>query len=162
MSILIRKLQLEWPAWLAVAFVALLPVHRLSEAPLLVFAVLTPFLWRSPDHAARTREVAAFILPLFACFWIPMLLSSVDSYLPQKSWVQSIAALRFPLAAIGMAVLLANDSLRWKVLKWSACILLFWAVDGFVQLLPFVIPVMVIFTVWAIAKRLTGTKKSAR
>ncbi len=35
-------------------------------------------------------------------------------------------------------------------------------IDGFTTLLPFVIPVMVIFTVWAFAKRLTGAKKSAR
>lgn len=135
MTILIRKLQAEWPAWLAIAFVALLPVRRWSEAPLLAFAVMMPFLWRSPRHAARTREAAAFILPLFACFWLPMLLSSIDSYLPGKSWTQSIAAVRFPLAAISMAVLLYRDSLRWKVLKWSAFILLFWALDGFVQLL---------------------------
>lgn len=35
-------------------------------------------------------------------------------------------------------------------------------VDGFTALLPFAIPVMVIFTVWAIAKRLVGAKKTAR
>jgi hypothetical protein len=135
MSILVRKLQAEWPAWLTIAYVALLPVRRLSEVPMLAFAVMMPFLFRSPQHAARSRAVAAFIVPLFLCFWVPMLLSSIDSYLPQKSWVQSIAALRFPMAAISLAVLLHSDSLRWKVLKWSACILLFWAIDGFVQLL---------------------------
>lgn len=35
-------------------------------------------------------------------------------------------------------------------------------VDGFVTLLPFAIPVLVIFTVWAFAKRLVGAKKGAR
>lgn len=35
-------------------------------------------------------------------------------------------------------------------------------VSGFVSLLPFAIPVLIIFTVWGIAKRLTGVKKSAR
>lgn len=35
-------------------------------------------------------------------------------------------------------------------------------VDGFVTLLPLAIPVLVIFTVWAFAKRLVGAKKGAR
>lgn len=135
MMILVRKLQAEWPAWLAIAFVALLPVRRLSEIPLLAFALMAPWLWRSPTHSARFREVAGFVLPLFACAWLPMLLSSVDSYLPQKSWLQSLASVRYALAAISLGVLLHSDSLRWRVLNWSALILLFWAVDGFIQLL---------------------------
>lgn len=35
-------------------------------------------------------------------------------------------------------------------------------VDGFITLLPFAVPVLVIFTVWGIAKRVTGVKKTAR
>ncbi len=134
MKLLIRKLQSEWPAWLAISFVALLPVRRMAELPLVTFAVAMPFLLRSPAHRQRTLLVMRFILPLFLCFWVPMLVSALDSYDPQKSWVQSLAALRFPMAAISMAVLLHARSLRWKALGWSAGILLFWAADGFIQL----------------------------
>lgn len=35
-------------------------------------------------------------------------------------------------------------------------------VTGFIGLLPFAVPVLIIFTVWGIAKRLTGVKKTAR
>jgi len=134
MKILIRKFQAEWPAWLAISFVALLPVRRLAEVPLLTFAVAMPFLLHSATHRARTLEVARFVLPLFLCFWLPMLLSSLDSYDAQKSWIHTLAAIRFPMAAIGLGVLLHTPSLRWKALGWSAGILVFWAVDGFVQL----------------------------
>jgi O-antigen ligase len=48
--------------------------------------------------------------------------------------MQSLAALRFPAAALSMAALLHTPSARWKVLRWSSYLLVFWAVDGFIQL----------------------------
>ena len=74
------------------------------------------------------------MVPLFLCYWIPMVLSSVDSMDPQKSWLQSFAALRYLAAALAMSVLLSSPSNRERVLRWTAWLLLFWAVDGFVQL----------------------------
>ena len=133
MKVLIRKFQAEWPAWTAIAFFALLPFNR-SEIPLLVFAIAMPFLWRSPVHRERTRRVFFMLLPLFLCFWIPMVLSSFDSFDPGKSWSQSAANLRLLMAATSIGVLLHQRSLRDLVLMVVALILLFWAVDGFVQL----------------------------
>lgn len=135
MKLLLRRLTTEWPSWAAVAFIALLPFGRLSEVPLSLFAVSLPFVARSPDRRAVLRRAAALVLPLFACFWLPMLASSPDSVLPAKSWWHTAAALRFPAAALSMAVLLHAPSARWRVLRWTAYLLLFWAVDGFVQLL---------------------------
>jgi O-antigen ligase len=135
MKLLVRRLQLEWPSWLAVAFIALLPFGRLAEIPLSLFALALPFLLRDAAHRARLRQVAPFLVVLFLCFWLPMVLSSIDSMAPRKSWSQTLAALRFLAAACSMAVLLAPASARWRVLRWTAFLLLFWAIDGFVQLL---------------------------
>ncbi|MEJ2533966.1 MAG: O-antigen ligase family protein [Gammaproteobacteria bacterium] len=135
MKILLRKIESEWPAWTAIAFVALLPVRRLSELPLVVFALALPFLARSRRHRERVRAVAVWVTPLFLAYWLPMLLSSFDSYDPGKSWGQTLAAIRFPMAAISVAVLLHPRSLRWKFLLWSSLILVFWAADGFIQLI---------------------------
>lgn len=135
MKLLARRLQMEWPSWLAVAFIALLPFGRLAEIPLSLFALALPFVLRSAAHRVRLRVVLPFLLVLFLCFWIPMILSSIDSMAPQKSWSQSLAALRFLAAACSMAVLLSTPSARWRVLRWTAFLLLFWAIDGFVQLL---------------------------
>jgi O-antigen ligase len=134
-KVLIRKLQAEWPAWLAISYFALLPVRRLAEAPLLVFALAMPFLFRSEVHGARAKKVLTWVVPLFLCFWLPMLLSCFDSFDPERSWGRTLAAIRFPMAAVSIAVLLHSRSLRWKTLMWAALILVFWAVDGFVQLL---------------------------
>lgn len=135
MSLVWRRLKLEWPAWLAVSFVVLLPVRRAAELPLSIFAVSLPFLLRNPVHRERCRELAPLMLALFACFWLPMVASSFDSYLPGKSWTQTLAAIRFPMAALSLAILLNTASLRWLVLRWISFVLLFWAADGFVQLL---------------------------
>jgi O-antigen ligase len=63
-----------------------------------------------------------------------MLLSSFDSYLPEKSWTTSLAAIRYLFAALSIGVLLYTPSLRWLVLRWTSILLIFWAIDGFVQL----------------------------
>ena len=134
MNIFIRRLQTDWASWLTVAFIALLPFGRLSEIPLSVFAIALAFLARSADQRKMIRSGACFVLPLFLCYWVPMMLSSFDSMDPQKSWLQSFAALRYLAAALAMSVLLSSPSSRERVLRWTAWLLLFWALDGFVQL----------------------------
>jgi len=134
MRILLRRLQHEWPAWLAVSFFALLPVRRLAEVPLSLFALALPFLLRRPEYRERVRVLLPLVGVLFACFWLPMLLSSFDSFVPEKSWSTSLAALRYLAAALSIGVLLYTASLRWLVLRWTTYLLLFWAVDGFIQL----------------------------
>lgn len=135
MMLIIHRLRAEWPCWAAVLFVACLPFGRWSELPLSLFAVALPFLWPASHHRQIIRKAAAWLIPLFLCFWLPMLISSFDSLSPQKSWIQTLAALRFPAAALTMAVLLHPPSARFRVLRWTACLLVFWALDGFVQLL---------------------------
>ncbi len=134
MRILLRRLQHEWPAWLAVSFFALLPVRRLAEVPLSLFALALPFLLRRAEYRERVRVLLPLVGVLFACFWLPMLLSSFDSFVPEKSWSTSLAALRYLAAALSIGALLYTASLRWLVLRWTTYLLLFWAVDGFIQL----------------------------
>ena len=134
MKIFLRQAQTEWPAWLAFSFFALLPFRRLAEIPLSVFALSLLFLLRSDVYRQRIRSFMPLLLPLFLCFWLPMVLSSFDSYDPNKSWQTSLSAVRFFMAAMSIAALLHSASLRWKVLRWNAYLLIFWAIDGYVQL----------------------------
>ena len=134
MKLLWRRLQVEWSSWLVVLFIALLPFGRWSEVPLSLFALSLPWLWRNAQHRETIRRVFPFVLLLFLCFWLPMVISSFDSFMPKKSWVQSFAALRFFAAALAIAALLHAPSARWRVLRWTAYLLVFWAIDGFIQL----------------------------
>jgi O-antigen ligase len=135
MKILLKRLQADWPSWMAVSFFALLPFGRLAEIPLSVFALSLPFLARSEQNRKRIKQIAIIVIPIFLCFWLPLIASSFDSYMPQKSWTSSLAALRFLAAVLSMAVLLRTDSARWQVVRWTSFILVFWALDGFVQLI---------------------------
>ena len=125
----------EWPSWAALLFIACLPFGRWSEVPLSLFAISLPLLWRMPRHRDVIRKAAAWLIPLFGCFWLPMVISSFDSVSPLASWVHSLAALRFLAAALSMVTLLHPASVRWRMMRWTSWLLLFWAVDGFVQLL---------------------------
>jgi O-antigen ligase len=134
MKLFIRRLQVDWASWLAVAFIALLPFGRLSEIPLSVFAVSLAFLARSAENRALIRSASTFVLPLFLCYWIPVFMSSFDSMDLSKSWIHSLASLRFLAAALAMSLLLSAPSARERVLRWTAYLLLFWAADAFIQL----------------------------
>ena len=135
MKPLLQRCVSSWPCWLAWAYIALLPFRRLSEVPLSLFALSLVFLARSADGRARIQKAATFLLPLFLCYWVPMLVSSVDSVAPEKSWTQSLAALRFLAAGLALSLWLQPADRRHQFLRWTAWLLLFWAFDGFVQLL---------------------------
>lgn len=106
----------------------------MSEFSIFLLAVSLPVLARHPGNRRIIRAAAAFVLPLFLCYWLPQLLSSFDSYDPGKSWVDTAATIRFPAAALAMAVVLQGDESRRLVLRLTTFILLFWAGDAFVQL----------------------------
>jgi len=134
MNLFLRRVQHDWASWLAVSFIALLPFSRLAEVPLSAFALSFFVLLRSAENRVLLRSSARFVLPLFLCYWIPILLSSFDSMDPHRSWENTFAALRFLTAALAMSILLRAPSDRERVLRWTAWLLVFWAFDGFVQL----------------------------
>ena len=134
MTLLLQRLKTDWPGWMVLAFFALLPFGRFSELPLSIFALSLPLLWRTSEHRARIKQMALILVPVFLCFWLPMVLSSFDSYLPEKSTLRSLAAIRYLAAALSISVLLRLGSAHWRVLRWTSYLLVFWAVDGFVQL----------------------------
>lgn len=123
-----------WPALLALAFFALLPLRRQMEIPLSLFALAFAVLAFNAARRTQLRAAAGFIIPLFLCIWIPMLASCLDSLDPDKSWLQTLSALRYPAAALAIAVVMREDKLRHALLRLMTWLLLFWAADGYVQL----------------------------
>jgi O-antigen ligase len=117
-------------AWLVLA---LLPVGRLSELPLLVGAI-----WGLALLIGNRREVLSLpgvrlALVLFACYWLPALVSAVDAVAPGKTWPQVAAQLRFaPFAVFVVARLRTPEQWQW-LLRASAWLVLLWVLDGWVQ-----------------------------
>jgi len=118
-------------------FLLLLPFSRLSEIPLALLALSAPWLlWHQRDLIradATLRRDLLWILWLGLAWCVPMLLSALDSLAPAKSWTQSLAALRLPLMAVSVLLLLkSRHQLHW-LHSALAMIIGFWVIDGLVQ-----------------------------
>lgn len=123
-----------WPVGLALLFFALLPVGRQIEIPLSIFFFSCAFLAARAERRRQIRAAARFIVPLFLCIWIPMLISSFDSLDPGKSWWHTLPSLRFLPAALAVAVLLHGGRSLEIFQRLMCWLLLFWAADGYFQL----------------------------
>ncbi len=121
-----------WAIALSAGFVLLLPFQRYAEIPFSLLATCFPLLY----YRHRDRLPPSTV-KLVAAIWLgialPMLLSAFDSYDPSKSWSKSFAAIRLPLAALSMAILLHTDQRRRRARLLTALIVGFWAVDGLIQ-----------------------------
>lgn len=118
---------------LGAGYLILLPFSRSAEVILLLLAVIGPACaWRQ-RHNLRFRRALKYLTLIFIAFALPMLLSGFDSYAPDKSWLQSLASLRFYLAGIGLLALFANRARQQSLLPVLATVILIWAVDAVIQ-----------------------------
>lgn len=121
------------PVALVFAALALLPISRLVELPLVVMAVLGGRrLWREGSATFRDRRVW-LLTAIFLAYWIPVLVSAFDAVHPEKTWVVVAAMPRYWLA--GLFALSALDGAHGHRRLWllSAWLLAFWTVDALVQ-----------------------------
>ncbi|MCK9489136.1 MAG: O-antigen ligase family protein [Xanthomonadales bacterium] len=118
--------------WLVLA---LLPVGRMSELPMLVGVVTAlVLLVRQPGTALNLPAVRLALL-LFACYWLPALASALDAVDPGKTWGQVASQLRFGLFSIFVAATLRSvGQWRW-LLRASALLVALWLIDAWVQAL---------------------------
>jgi O-antigen ligase len=122
-----------WPALLLTLALVLLPVGRSAEAAIAAGAIAGLALaWRHRGalRADRAMRLVAF---LFACYWLPALLSAPGSVAPQKSWETVGTLLRFlPFAAF--ACLALRASRVWpRLLAAIAMLVVLWLLDAWVQ-----------------------------
>ena len=130
---IIAEFQQFWPAWLAASYVLLLPFSRSAHLPIVILTLMAPVLaLRYRQRLSPSTWLA--LLGLFACFWLPQLMSSIGSLDPDKSWRTSLTAIRFLGTAVSLVILLQPVIQRRRLLQIVSVILLFWAVDGYVQL----------------------------
>lgn len=135
MNPLWRNFKTDWPAWAVIAFVALMPFRRLMEVPLALFAFSFFYLLGVARHRRTIQRLLPFTGVLFLCFWLPVLASNFASYDPGKSLSTSLWAWRYGAAALAIGVWLQPARLRSLALKGCAIVVLFWVLDGFVQVM---------------------------
>jgi len=118
---------------LVLSVLVLLPLGRSAELPLVIAAIAGAVLLARgrlrPDDAG-----ARLVLVLFACYWLPALLSGFAAIEPGKTWTTVATTLRFlPFALfVGWAL---RDAPRWPALVAAVAIVAsLWALDAWVQM----------------------------
>lgn len=128
------RLRAQWPALVVLAVLALLPVGRSAELPVLIAAVAGLALgWRRRAQLLNDAGVRLVAI-LFACYWLAALISAPGAVAPEKSWGTVAALLRFAPFAL-FAVLSLRDAGWWPQIECAvAMVAVLWLLDAWVQI----------------------------
>jgi len=127
-----RRPRADWPGWLLLAMLALLPFGRASELPLLV-AAITGLVWAIRGTIAWRAPGVRLALLLFLGYWLPELLSAVDAIEPGRASREVAADLRYlPLLLFAVHALREPDAQQF-VQRGAAVILGLWLLDALLQ-----------------------------
>lgn len=110
----------------------LLPFHRLYELPLLLLSGLGLWQLLSGKLSLKESPNRDFLWCFGLYFWL-LLLASLDSAWPQKSWLITLSSVRFLLSGLAVLSLLKATTLRRYLPKMVSLLLLFWAFDAMLQ-----------------------------
>ena len=114
---------------LVLAVLVLLPLGRSAELPLVIAAIAGVVLL-ARGRLRLDEAGARLVLVLFACYWLPALLSGFAAIEPGKTWTTVATTLRFlPFALfVGWAL---RDAPRWPALVAAVAIVAsLWALDA--------------------------------
>ena len=126
--------RVPWDALLVASFVVLLPIGRIAELPVLIALVVVIALCLQGRFGALRGPGSGLVFALFACYWLPILISGFSAVEPAKTWSTAASALRFlPFALFIVAGLSNLRSLR-GVLLATAAVILIWLIDAWVQM----------------------------
>ena len=113
----------------------LLPIGRSSELPVLLAALAGIGLLANRARWQGLEPVVRPVVALFACYWLPILLSFFAAVEPQKTWTTALETLRFlPFAVFAGWALRRPRS--WPVVQMAIAVIAgLWLIDAWVQAL---------------------------
>lgn len=127
------RLATLWPIVVVLAVLVLVPVGRASEAAIGIGAIawLVLAVRKRLDWNAASRLVAL----LFACYWIPALVSLVSAVAASHTLSTAMATPRF-LAFALFAVWALRDARAWPATTFAiAVVVVLWLIDAYVQIM---------------------------
>jgi O-antigen ligase len=122
-----------WPALIVFGVLVLLPVGRASEAPFAIGGIVAIIV--IARRSLDLRDAACrLVLALFACYWLPALLSSAAAVEPSRTWSTIATTLRFlPFALFALWAL--RRAQIWPAATAAvAAVVLLWTIDAYVQI----------------------------
>jgi len=131
----VSSLAAVWPLVVVLGVVVLLPVGRASEVPVAIGAVFALVLLARSRIDWRRDESVRLVALVFACYWMPALISGIAPVNPSNTWSTIVSTLRFlPFAAF--AVYAFRDANRWTAAIVSiAVVVALWVIDAYVQMM---------------------------
>lgn len=119
--------------WLVIASLALLPVGRAAELPLILLALIgLKVLVSTIKDRNWEKSTVCFIL-FFLCLWIPILISLPDSYNFGKTFSSSLEYLRFLLSGMAVLKYCAHSKGMRLITTCTLGIVSFWIFDALFQ-----------------------------
>jgi O-antigen ligase len=116
------------------ACLLVLPIGRVVEVPVMLMAIAGVYLLFK--HWQSWRRNRAFILftSVFLLAWVPILVSLPDAVRPQSTAMMSVNHLRFGFSGVFILHVLSSPEAQRRFLTLCAWLLLFWVVDGMLQM----------------------------
>ncbi len=119
--------------WLVISCLALFPIGRLAELPLIVLSLIgVKVFYENIKNKDWKRSTLLFSL-FFLCLWIPIITSVPDSYKISKTTSLAIEYLRFFLSGLAVLRYCINSKSIQLINKYSLIILSFWIFDALIQ-----------------------------
>jgi O-antigen ligase len=120
-------------AWLIFSAFLLFPVKRSVELPVLIMMVWGATLLYQHGWAFFRQPAVKFFTLLFACIWLPMLLSLPDSYDLKASGSAVAGFIRLYLAGLFIIWALSDQKQAALLVKLLAWLTAFWVADALFQ-----------------------------
>ena len=123
-----------WAALIILLVLVLLPVGRSAEVAVAIGALAgLAFAWREraslwANHGVRLATI------LFACYWLPALISAFGAVAPEKSWSTVAILLRFFPFVIFTCLMLRDAAIWPRIVDTVAMIVVLWLLDAWVQI----------------------------
>jgi len=122
-----------WPLVVVLGVIVLLPVGRAAELPIAIGAIggLVLLALRRIDTSSAGFRLA---IVLFACYWLPALISGIAPVAAGKTWTTVATTLRFLPFAV-FAIWALRDARAWPtVIRATAAVVTLWVIDAYVQM----------------------------
>lgn len=128
-----RSLNAQYLTWLMFSCFLLFPFQRSVELPILIMTIGGGVLLYKYGRPFFQEPAIRLFTLLFACIWLPILLSAPDSYDPGKSASTSLVFIRLYLAGLFVIWALRAHGEITLLVKLLAGLAAFWVVDALFQ-----------------------------
>jgi O-antigen ligase len=124
---------IHYATWLVFFSFLLFPFSRSVELPILIMTVAGGVIAYRYGRTFFQEPAVRLFSFLFACIWIPILISYPDSYDLKKSGSTALTFIRFYLSGLFIIWVMRNQKQASVLVKLLAGLTAFWVVDALFQ-----------------------------